>query len=118
MRCNDVRTFFSQIAEKSISIQISQSDMDFLSNGGYLSVMQKGDYDNAAAEVANLTQMNADLGSRQEYGGKNIMSGKGRWGRVSVKRGFGLPPCGTGTARKTTVSDLGAAFYSGGLGIG
>jgi hypothetical protein len=61
MRCNDVRTFFSQIAEKSISMQISQSDMDFLSNGGYLSVMQKGDYDNAAAEVAHLTQMNADL---------------------------------------------------------
>ena len=61
MKCNDVRTFFSQIAEKSVSMQIQPSDMDFLTNNGYLSVMQKEDYDQAVAEVSNLTQMNVDL---------------------------------------------------------
>ena len=61
MKCNDVRTFFSQIAEKSVSMQIQPSDMDFLFNSGYLSAMQKEDYDRALAEVSNLTQMNVDL---------------------------------------------------------
>ena len=61
MKCNDVRTFLSQIAEKSISMQIQQADMDFLHNAGYLSVMQKEDYDQALAEVSNLTKMNIDL---------------------------------------------------------
>ena len=41
MKCNDVRIFFTQIAEKSVSMPISQSDMDFLNNNGYLSVMKK-----------------------------------------------------------------------------
>ena len=61
MKCNDVRIFFSQIAEKSVSMQIQSSDMDFLVNKGYLSVMQKEDYDQAVAELSNLTQMNIDL---------------------------------------------------------
>lgn len=61
MKCNDVRTFFSQIADKSVSMQIQQTDMNFLSNNGYISVMQKEDYDRALAEVSNLTQMNIDL---------------------------------------------------------
>jgi hypothetical protein len=61
MHCSYVRTFFSQIAEKSISMQIQQTDMDFLFNSGYLSVTQKEDYDRALAEVSNLTQMNIDL---------------------------------------------------------
>lgn len=61
MKCNDVRTFFSQIAQKSISMQIPQADMDFLRDNGYLSVMPKEDYDQVSAEVSNLTQMNQDL---------------------------------------------------------
>jgi hypothetical protein len=61
MKCNDVRAFFTQIAEKSVSMQVQPSDMDFLSNKGYLSTMQKEDYDRAVAEVSNLTQMNIDL---------------------------------------------------------
>ena len=61
MKCNDIRTFFSQITEKSVSMQIPLSEIDFLSSNGYLSVMQKEDYDRAAAEVSNLTQMNIDL---------------------------------------------------------
>jgi hypothetical protein len=65
MYCNGVRTFFSQIAEKSISMQIQQTDMDFLSNNGYLSVMPKEDYDRALTEVSNLTQMNIDLANAE-----------------------------------------------------
>ena len=61
MKCNDVRTFFTQIAEKSISMQVQSSDIDFFSSNGYLSVMQKEDYEQGSAEVANLTQMNIDL---------------------------------------------------------
>jgi hypothetical protein len=57
MLCNDVRTFFSQIAAKTVSMQIQQADMDFLSTNGYLSVMQKEDYDRTLAEVSNLTKM-------------------------------------------------------------
>src|SRR5438132_9744385 len=61
MKCNDARTFMSQIAGKSVTIQVQQSDVNFLSTNGYLSVMQKQDYDQAAANVANLTQMNDAL---------------------------------------------------------
>src|SRR5438128_12189546 len=61
MKCNDARTFMSQISEKSVTIQVQQSDVNFLSTNGYLSVMQKEDYDRALAEVANLAQMNEAL---------------------------------------------------------
>jgi hypothetical protein len=61
MKCNDARIFFSQIAQKSVSMQISQSDADFLTTRGYISIMQKENYDQAFAEVSNLTQMNVDL---------------------------------------------------------
>ncbi len=61
MKCNDVRSFLSQISDKSVSIQVQQSDIDFLSTSGYLTVMPKDDYNKAAAQVANMTQMNMDL---------------------------------------------------------
>ncbi len=61
MKCSDVRTFFNQIAEKSVSMQVQTSDMDFFCSNGYLSMMQKEDYDKAVAEVSNLTKMNVDL---------------------------------------------------------
>jgi hypothetical protein len=61
MNCNDVRTFLSQIAGKSVSMQIQQADMDFLSANGYLSVMQKEDYDRALTEVSNLQKMIEEL---------------------------------------------------------
>src|SRR5208337_776149 len=57
MECSDVRTFLSQIAAKSVSTQIQQADMDYLSTNGYISVMQKEEYDRALAEVSNLTKM-------------------------------------------------------------
>src|SRR6266487_3377799 len=52
MKCNDVRSFLSQISDKSVSIQVQQSDIDFLSTGGYLTVMPKDDYNKAAAQAA------------------------------------------------------------------
>ena len=61
MKCNDARTFCSQIAAKSVSMQIPQADLDYLSTSGYVSVMPKADYDQAQAEVSNLTQMNLNL---------------------------------------------------------
>jgi hypothetical protein len=66
MDCNDVRTFLSQIAGKSVSMQIQQADMDFLSTNGYVSVMQKEEYDRAVAEVSNLTSMNEELQKERE----------------------------------------------------
>src|SRR5467141_4420190 len=61
MRCSDARTFFSQIAGKSVSTQISPADLNYLSTSGYVTVMQKGDYDQAQADVATLAQMNQNL---------------------------------------------------------
>ena len=67
MQCSNVRTFMSQIAAKSVSMQIPQADLDFLSITGYLSMMKKEDYDQASAEVANLTQLNIDQQSEMNY---------------------------------------------------
>lgn len=61
MKCSDVRTFFSRIAEKSVSMQIQSADLDFFSANGYLSRMTKEDYDRASAEVSNLGQMSEAL---------------------------------------------------------
>ncbi len=46
-------------------MQIQQADMDFLSTNGYVSVMQREEYDRALAEVSNLTQMIEELQSER-----------------------------------------------------
>jgi len=61
MDCKDVRTFFSQIAAKSVSVQISQADMDFFTTNQYISIMQKEEHDQALAEVSNLINMSEEL---------------------------------------------------------
>jgi hypothetical protein len=61
MKCNDVRIFFSQIAEKSVLTPIPSVDMDFLANNGYLTLMQKDDYNLGLAEISTLTPMSVDL---------------------------------------------------------
>ncbi len=61
MKCSDVRSFLAQITDKSVSMQLLQADIDFLCANGYLSMMQKAAYDQAAAEVSNLAQMNEQL---------------------------------------------------------
>jgi hypothetical protein len=64
LKCSDVRTFLSQIFEKQgrlDSALISQADLDFLSSNGYILVMQKADYDQAAAEVAKMEEVNQRL---------------------------------------------------------
>lgn len=65
MKCNDVRIFFSQIAEKSVLPLIPSVDMAFLANNGYLTVMQKSDYNQGLAEISNLTLMSNDLMNQQ-----------------------------------------------------
>ena len=68
MKCNDVRTFLSQISWKSVILmKIQPSDFDFLSSNGYISVMPKEDYDKALAEVSALTQLNSDQQSEINY---------------------------------------------------
>jgi hypothetical protein len=65
MKCSNVRIFFSQIAEKSVLPLIPSVDMDFLANNGYLTVMQKDDYNQGLAEISTLTQMSNDLMNQQ-----------------------------------------------------
>jgi hypothetical protein len=60
MRCSVVRTFFSQIAGKSVSMQIPEADMDFLTTNGYVSLMQKEQYDKALAEISDLGKINEE----------------------------------------------------------
>jgi transcription initiation factor IIE alpha subunit len=66
MQCNVVRTFFSQIAGKSVSMQIPEADMDFLATSGYVSVMQKEQYDKALAEISNLAKVNEELAREED----------------------------------------------------
>jgi hypothetical protein len=61
MRCSVVRTFFSQIAGKSVSTQIPDADLGFLTTNGYISVMHKEQYDQALVEISNLTRVNEEL---------------------------------------------------------
>ena len=48
-------------------MQIQPADLDFLSSNGYISVMQKDDYDKAEAEVLALTQLNSDQQGELNY---------------------------------------------------
>jgi hypothetical protein len=61
MQCSVVRTFFSQIAGKSVSMQIPQADIDFLTANGYVSVKQKEQYDEALVEISDLGKVNEEL---------------------------------------------------------
>jgi len=65
MQCSVVRTFFSQIAGKTVSTQIPEADMGFLTTNGYISVMQKEQYDAAMVEISNLAEVNEEL-AREE----------------------------------------------------
>ena len=65
MLCSVVRAFFSQIGGKSVSMQIPEPEMDFLAANGYISVMQKAQYDEALAEISNLEKVNEEL-AREE----------------------------------------------------
>jgi len=61
MQCSLVRAFFSQIAGKSVSMQISEAYLDFLTTNGYISVMWKEQYDQALADVSNMWKVNEEL---------------------------------------------------------
>ena len=60
MQCSVVRTFFSQIAGKSVSMQIPEADMDFLTTNGYVSLMQKEQYEQALAEISDLEKISEE----------------------------------------------------------
>jgi hypothetical protein len=61
MKCNDVRTFMSQVSAKSLSGQNQAVDLTYLSSNGFVSVMPKADYDKGQGDVQTLSQKNADL---------------------------------------------------------
>ncbi len=65
MKCNDVRIFFSQIAEKSVLTPNLSIDLNFLTDNGYLNVMQQADYDKGLAEISTLTRMSQDLNDQR-----------------------------------------------------
>ena len=53
--------FLSQIAGKSVSMQMPQADMEFLTTNGYVSLMQREQYEQALAEISDLGKMNETL---------------------------------------------------------
>ncbi len=61
MQCGVVRTFFSQIAGKVVSMQVPEADMDFLTTNGYISVLQKEQYDAVSAEISDLAKVDEEL---------------------------------------------------------
>ena len=61
MKCSDARIILSEITGRTLTVQIQPADLDFLVANGYVSVMQKDEYDVAVAEVASLTQMNEQV---------------------------------------------------------
>lgn len=60
MKCGDVRTFFTQIAEKSVTAQIAQQDIDYFVAKGYLNALEKSQYEQLNQEVAELGQLNEE----------------------------------------------------------
>lgn len=69
MKCSDARNFLSQVSEKSISTQISDSDLDLFCSsssvlGGYVSLMSKTDHDLASSEVQNMEQSQQQANER------------------------------------------------------
>ncbi len=66
MKCAEVKDFFSDISSRASSIpSVGAGDLDLLSKTGFVSVMSKDDYEKAAAEVAQLAQLNEDLQKEQ-----------------------------------------------------
>lgn len=66
MKCDDVRSFFYQLATKSLSTQVAPADLDFFHTNGYLSLMDKEEYDQGLAEVSSLTQMTGELQNEEQ----------------------------------------------------
>jgi hypothetical protein len=69
MGCDAVRSFFSQIATKSISTQIDQASLNFFSTNGYVLVMRQDEYAAAEAEIASLEEMGGELQTEEAQEG-------------------------------------------------
>lgn len=61
MKCIDIRTFLTEINNKSISTQLPSSDLEYLRNNGYVDVISKDDYDAQSKELADLQNLSEDL---------------------------------------------------------
>jgi hypothetical protein len=66
MKCSEAKIYLSEISDKSINTQIPEQDLAFLFSSGYVSRITQTQYDQEAAEVAKLDQMNQQM--QQERG--------------------------------------------------
>ena len=66
LKCSDVRTFLAEVADRTISTQIEEDDLDFLASNGYIARISRADHERVAAELANLDQMTAELQQEEE----------------------------------------------------
>lgn len=57
MKCGDMKQFLQQVSARSINTQCSQSDIDYLARNGYVQTLPKAQYDQAAADVATMSQL-------------------------------------------------------------
>jgi len=64
MKCNNVMTFLSQLRAKSVSASISDDNLKYLVDSGYVERLSKDDYEKLSASLANLsTVQNEDEGA-------------------------------------------------------
>ena len=61
-----MRAFLAQVGQKSVTVQVQRSDVDALSAGGYLAVMEKDEYDRAAGEASDLAQLVGEERAEEE----------------------------------------------------
>jgi hypothetical protein len=66
LRCSDVRTFLAEVADKAISTRLGEDDLALLAGNFYIARISCEDHDRAAAELANLDQVTAELAAEEE----------------------------------------------------
>lgn len=66
MKCSTVRVFLSEVNSGSVTAQVPQPDLSFLSTNGYLLVMQKAEYEPAKAEVDKLDSLSNEVQSETD----------------------------------------------------
>jgi hypothetical protein len=66
MKCNDVMTFLSQINAKSIAVSVSEEDLNFLINSGYVECLSKDEYEKLLASVADMPKVDNEIEELRE----------------------------------------------------
>lgn len=66
MKCIDVRKFLAEVAGTSISTRIEEDDLSLLASNYHIARISREEHERAAAELANLDQMVAELQQERE----------------------------------------------------